>query len=186
MASPVRLLRRVQVPLALLHFAIFCLLGSKCDLDSRLFSAGASRILVHALHATRLGRTNFSHAMDLCPWLCDFCEFLHAQLVSRLGANQLSCIFNVATEFWVTFRFGLTDHQSDGASQAHFLPNSQEDEVVQLPFKPALRLRLFSNGLLAPSFLSNLSSNYFPFSVSLKRETSWLFNSLTTLLLEER
>ena len=38
-----------------------------CALDSRLFSAGASRILVHALHATRLGRTNFSHAMDLFP-----------------------------------------------------------------------------------------------------------------------
>ena len=33
-----------------------------CTLDSRLFSAGASRILVHALHATRPGRTNFSHA----------------------------------------------------------------------------------------------------------------------------
>ena len=30
-----------------------------CTLDSRLFSAGASRILVHALHATRLDRTNF-------------------------------------------------------------------------------------------------------------------------------
>ena len=30
-----------------------------CTLDSRLFTTGASRILVHALHATRLGRTNF-------------------------------------------------------------------------------------------------------------------------------
>ena len=36
-------------------------------LDSRIFSAGASRILVHALHATRLSKTNFSHAMDLFP-----------------------------------------------------------------------------------------------------------------------
>ena len=70
--------------------------------------------------------------------------------------------------------------------QAHFLPNSQEDGVVQLPFSPALRLRLFWNGLLTPSFLSNLSSNYFPFSVSLTPETSWLFNSSNTLLLEER
>ena len=69
--------------------------------------------------------------------------------------------------------------------QAHFLPNSQEDGVVKLPLKPVLRMRLFSNGLLAPSFLSNLSSNYFPFSVSLKPETSWLFNPLHTLLLEE-
>ena len=34
-----------------------------CTLDSRLLSAGASRILVYALHATRLGKTNF------CP--CD-------------------------------------------------------------------------------------------------------------------
>ena len=70
--------------------------------------------------------------------------------------------------------------------RAHFLPNSWEDGVVQLPFRPALRLRLFSNTLLAPSFLSNLSSNYFPLSVSLKPETSWPFNSLNTLLLEER
>ena len=30
-----------------------------CTLDSRLFSAGASRILVRALHARRLGRTKF-------------------------------------------------------------------------------------------------------------------------------
>ena len=30
-----------------------------CTLDSRLFSAGASRILVHALHATTLRKTNF-------------------------------------------------------------------------------------------------------------------------------
>ena len=44
---------------------------------------------------------------------------------------------------------------------AHFLPSSQEDGVVQLPFRPALRLRLFPNGLLAPSFHSNLSSNLF-------------------------
>ena len=70
--------------------------------------------------------------------------------------------------------------------QAHFLQNSWEDGVVQLPFRPALRLRLFSNGLLAPSFLSNLSSNYFPSGVSLKPETSWPYNSLNTLLLEER
>ena len=48
-------------------------------------------------------------------------------------------------------------------------------ELCNYHFRPALRLRLFSNGLLAPSFLSNLSSNYIPFSVSLKPETSWLF-----------
>ena len=70
--------------------------------------------------------------------------------------------------------------------QAHFLPNSQEDGVVQLPFRPALRLRLFSNGLRARSFLSEPFLQSFPFSVSLKPETSWLFNSLNTLLLEER
>ena len=65
--------------------------------------------------------------------------------------------------------------------RAHFWPNSQEDGVVQLPFRPALQLRLFSNGLPTPSFLSNLSFNYFPFSVSLKPETSWPFNSPSTL-----
>ena len=186
MASPVRLLRRVQVVLALLHFAIFGLLGSESDLDSRLFSAGASRILVHALHATRLGRTNFSNAMDLCPWLCDFCEFLHAQLVSRLCANQLSCIFNVATEFESLFAsvwlfISLMVHHKHTFCRIH-----RKMELCNYHSSQHSRLRLFSNGLLAPSFLSNLSSNYFPFCVSLKPETSWLFNSLTTLLLEER
>ena len=38
-----------------------------CTLDSRLSFAGASRILVRALHATRLGKTNFPHAMDPFP-----------------------------------------------------------------------------------------------------------------------
>ena len=38
-----------------------------CTMDSRLFSAGASRILVHALHATRLGRTSFPHDEPFCP-----------------------------------------------------------------------------------------------------------------------
>ena len=83
---------------------------------------------------------------------------------------------NVATEFFVTFRFGLTVHQSDGASKHTFLPNSQEDGIVQLPFMPALRLRLLSNGprtvLPLEPFLQSS-----PFSVPLKPETSWLYNS---------
>ena len=57
--------------------------------------------------------------------------------------------------------------------QAHFyrpVNSVKEDGVVQLPFKPALRLRLFSHGLRARSFLSNLSSNYFSCRVSLKPE----------------
>ena len=56
-----------------------------CTLDSRLFSAGASRILVHALHATRLGMTNY-HAKDLFPWPCDFCEFF-----ARLIGLKILC-----------------------------------------------------------------------------------------------
>ena len=135
-------------------------------LDSRLFSAGAPRILVHALHATRLGRTNFSHAMDLFPWLCDFVNFCTRGLQEDFGGssswsilNQLSCTFNVATDFLSLFAsawlfISLMVHPST------LLPNSQEDGVVQLPWS-ALRLRLFSNGLLAPSFLSNLYSNLF-------------------------
>ena len=70
--------------------------------------------------------------------------------------------------------------------QAHFLPNSQEDGVVQLPFRPALRLRLFSNGLRAPSFLSSLSSNLFLSAFRWNLRLLWLLNSLNTLLLEER
>ena len=53
-----------------------------CTLDSRLFSAGASRILVHALHATRLGRTNFSHAMGFfrdCVNFVNFCTLNWSQ-----------------------------------------------------------------------------------------------------------
>ena len=71
--------------------------------------------------------------------------------------NQLSCILNFSH-----FSLRLDCSSVWWCIQAHFLPDSQEDGVVQLPFRPALRLRLFSNGLLAPSFLSNLSSSYFP------------------------
>ena len=140
-----------------------------CTLESRLFSAGASRILVHALHATRLGRTNFPCAMDLFPWLCDFCEFLHAQLVSRLCAlpwspwrlRRLVVLaystfpLNFSHSALHNFHFGFWLDCSTiwWCIQAHFLPNSQEDRVVQLPFRPALRLRLFSNGMLAPCFI---------------------------------
>ena len=49
--------------------------------------------------------------------------------------------------------------------QSHFSPNPQEDGVV-LPLEPFIQS--------------------FPFSVSLKPETSWLFNSLNTLFSEER
>ena len=106
-------------------------------LDVRLFSAGTSRILVHALHATRLGRTNFSHAMDFFPWLCEICEFLHAQLVSRLCAlpwspwslrrlvvlkHSYPIVMHIQRCHWilVTFRFGLPVHRSDGASKHTF------------------------------------------------------------------
>ena len=80
--------------------------------------------------------------------------------------HQLSCMFNVATEFCSalrSFHFGFWLDCSPiwWCIQAHFLPNSQEDGVVQLPLRQALQLRLFSNGLLVPSFLSNLSSNLF-------------------------
>ena len=61
--------------------------------------------------------------------------------------------------------------------QARFLPNSQEDGVVQLPFRPALRLRLFSNELRARSFLSSLSSN--PFLLAFR----WNLRLLDSLIL---
>ena len=71
-------------------------------------------------------------------------------------------------------------------TRAHSLPNSQEDGVVQLPFRPALRLRLFSSGLPAPSFLSNLSSNSFLLAFRWNLRLLDSLNSLNTLLLEER
>ena len=155
-----------------------------CTLDSRLFSAGASRILVHALHAKRLGRTNFPTRWTFfrdCVTFVNFCTLNWSQdfvpfrgLYEDFGGssswsilNQLSCIFKVATEFshsaLRSFHFGFWLDCSPiwWCIQAHFLPNSQEDGVVQLPFRPTLRLRLFSNWLRARSFLSSLSSNLF-------------------------
>ena len=173
-----------------------------CTLDSRLFSAGASRILVHALHATRLGRTKISHAMDLFPWLCNFCDFF-ARLIglktlcSSVGdfggssswsiLNQLSCIFNVVTEFLTLFASAwLFINLMVHPSTLFFLSNSQEDGVVQWPFRAALRLRLFSK--LTSSSVLPLEPflQSFPFSVSLKLAASRLVNSLNTLLLEQR
>ena len=118
-----------------------------CTLDSRLFSVGASRILVHALHATRLGSTNSSHAMDLFQWLCDFCEFLHVWLVPRLCAlpwspRRLSAarrpeafLTNCHAHSTLPLNFSHFSIRLDCSSvwlciQAHSLPNSQEDGVV--------------------------------------------------------
>ena len=174
--------------------SISVLIKLLCTLDSRLFSAGASRILVHALHATRLGRTNFpkrwtffsvtvwlSWIFCTLNWSQDFVLFrgLHENFGGSSSwsiLNQLSCIFKVATECLVTLlcavftsASGSTVHQSDGASKHIFRRIHRKMELCNSPFRPAPRLR---------SFLSSLSSNYFPFSVSLKPETSWLFNSL--------
>ena len=145
-----------------------------CTLDSRLFSAGASRILVHALHAKRLGRTNFPTRWTFfrdCVTFVNFCTLNWSQdfllfrgLYEDFGGSSR---FKVATEFshsaLCSFHFGFWLDCSPiwRCIQAHFLPNSQEDGVVQLPFRPTLRLRLFSNWLRARSFLSSLSSNLF-------------------------
>ena len=57
-----------------------------CTFDSRLFSADTSRTLVHALHATRLGRTNFPTRWTFfrdCVTFVNFCtlnwspDFVH-------------------------------------------------------------------------------------------------------------
>ena len=66
------------------------------------------------------------------------------------------------------FRFGLTAHQSDGASKHTFCRISQEDRVVQLPFRPPSRT--FPPIIFLLAFRSNLR----------------LLDSLNTLLLEER
>ena len=173
-----------------------------CTLDSRLSSAGASRILVHALHATRLGRTNFpmrwTFFRDCVTFvnfarsiglktLCSSVVSMKTSAARRPGAFLTNChAYSTLPLNFSHFSLRLDCSSVWWCIQAHFLQNSWEDGVVQLPFRPALRLRLFSNGLLAPSFLSNLSSNYFPSGVSLKPETSWPYNSLNTLLLEER
>ena len=75
--------------------------------------------------------------MDLFQWLWDFCEFLQAWLVSRLFALPWSpwrlrrlvvlkhswpIVMHIQRFHWilVTFRFGLTVHQSNGASKRAF------------------------------------------------------------------
>ena len=141
--------------------SISVLVGLPCTLDSRLFSAGASRILVHALHATRLGRTNFPTRwtfFSVTVWLLwifcapkwsqDFVLFrgLHEDFGGSSSwsiLNLLSCMFIVATECLSLF-----------ASAWLFIS-------LMVHPSTALRLRLFSHGLRARSFLSSLSSNLF-------------------------
>ena len=128
---------------------------------THVFFLGSSIILVHALHATRLGRTNFSTRQTF-PWHCvtfvNFCspnwsqDFvlvrgLHEDLAARRPeALFTNCrIFNAALNF-CHFSLRLDCSSVWWCIQAHFLPNSQEGGVVQLPFRPALRLRLFTYG----------------------------------------
>ena len=166
-----------------------------------VFSAGASRILVHALHEARLDQFFPCDGLfSVTVWLlwifarliglktlCSSVVSMKSSAARRPEAFLTNChSYSTSPLNFSHFSLRLECSSVWWCIQAHFLPNSQEDGVVQLPFRPALQLRLFSIGLLAPSFLSNLSSNYFPFSVSLKLETSWPFNSLNTPLLEER
>ena len=106
--------------------------------------------------------------------------------------NQLSCIFNVATEFsslcFAQFALrllarlftSLMVHPStlfaEFTRRWSCAITIQASTAVEIVFKWTARTVL----PLQP-FLQS-----FPFSVSLKPETSWLFYSLNTLLLEER
>ena len=164
-----------------------------CTLDSRLFPAGASRILVRALHATRLGRTKFptrwTFFRDCVPsvnfarliglkTLCSSVVSMKTSAARRPEAFLTIC----HTYSTLPLNFSHCSLRLDCSPNlmVHpstlFLPNSQEDGVVQLPFRPALRLRMFSNGLLAPSFLLNPSSNCF--SVSVLELKTWDFLTL--------
>ena len=106
-------------------------------LDVRLFSAGTSRILVHALHATRLGRTNFSHAMDffsVTVWnlwifarsiglktLCSSVVSMKSSAARRPEAFLPNChAYSTLPLNFSHFRFGLPVHRSDGASKHTF------------------------------------------------------------------
>ena len=92
-----------------------------CTLDSRLFSGGASRILVRALHATRLGSWIFARLFGL-KTLCSSVVSMMTSADGRPEAFLTNCHAYSTCCHWilVTFRFGLTVHQSDGASKHTF------------------------------------------------------------------
>ena len=123
---------------------------------------------------TRLGRTNFSRAMDLSPWLCDVpFSSLHEDFGGSSSwsiHNQLSCIFNVASISLMVHPSTLFAEFTGRWSCAVTIQASTAVEIVSkwtassvLPLEPLLQS--------------------FPSSVSVKPETSWLFHAL---LLEER
>ena len=167
-----------------------------CALDSRLFSAGASRILVHALHATRL-RPIYPRdgPFSVTVWL----SWIFARLIGLTTVlvrgrhedfggssswsilNQLSWIFKRCHWFLSLFAsawlfISLMVHPSTlfwwRWNCAITIQASTEVEIVFNGLRTVLPLEPFLQSSL--------------FRVPLKPETSWLYNSLNAFLLEER
>ena len=127
-----------------------------------VFSLLAHReFLVYALHATRLGWTNFptrwTFFFFVIVWLSwtFACLFGLKTLCSSVVSMKTSAarrpeafLTNCHAHSRLPLNFSHFSLRLDSSSvwwciQAHLLLNSPEDGVVQLPFKPALRLRLF-------------------------------------------
>ena len=160
-----------------------------CTLDWRLF-LGSSLILVHALHATRLGRTRFStrstffrgtvNFVNFCTlnWSQDFVLFrgLHEDFVARrpeaLWTNCHAC--STPPLNFCHFSLRLDCSSVRRCIQAHFLTEFTGRRSSALTIQASTSVEIVYIWMLVPSVLSNLLP-IFPFSVSLKPETSWLF-----------
>ena len=166
----------------------------------RLFSAGASRILVHALHATRLGRTNFPTRWTFFRDCVTFVFFARLFGLKTLCSSVVSMktsatrrpeafLTNCHAYSRLPLNFSHFSLRLDCSSvwwciQAHFFAEftgrwrcaTTASTAVEIVFKWIARTVL----PLEPSLQS------FPFSVSLKPETSWLYHYSNTVLLEER
>ena len=168
-------------------------------LDSRLFSAGASllllvlEILVRALnHATRLRWTFSCDSVSLSVNRCTltWSQDLRSSVNSlKTWAARSPEIFNpivmniqLCHRILVTFCFGfwLDCSSACWCLLAHFLPYSLQDVVVQLPFRYSQHCdrECFFDGLRAKSFFSNFFLQSFHSAVSRKRWSSWSFHSL--------
>ena len=149
----------------------------------------------YILDATRLGRTNFPTrwTFSVTVWLlwvfarliglktlCSSVVSVKTSAARRPEAFLTNCHaystlpLNFSHSALRSFHFGFWLDCSPiwWCIQAHtFSPNSQGRWSCAITILASNAVEIVSNGLLGPSFLSNLSSNYFSSSVSLKPES---------------
>ena len=180
-------------------------------MDSRLFSAGASRILVHALHAIRLGRTNFPTRWTFfsdCVTFVNFfarliglktlCSSVAAWRLRRLVVLKHSwpMVMHIQRCRWIlvtllcavfTSASGSTVHQSDGASKHTFCRIHGKMELCNYHWGQHCGGDCFqidcAHGPSSRTFPPIIFLLAFRWNLRLLDS---FFNSLHTLLLEER